>query len=138
MFKHILLPTDGSPPSEAAVLKGIELAHEHKASVTGLHVSPRFHNMLEDTRKEYKRESEAQAARYLAFVSKAAAESGVACKTRREDSDDVSQTIVDVARERNCDLIVMGSHGRRGIGALLGSETNRVLVHSRIPVLVWR
>lgn len=145
MFKHLLLPTDGSPLSEKAVLKGIQFAHSAGARVTGLYVGPRFHvltyrtDMLEETRGEYTRDSQAHAERYLAFISKAAGESGVPCETTLQTSDDVSQSIIDVARERSCDLIAMASHGRRGIGGvLLGSETQRVLTHSDIPVLVWR
>ena len=144
MFKHLLLPTDGSPLSEKAVLQGIQLAHVLGARVTGVHISPRFHvltyrtDMLEETRAEYERDSQAHAERYLAFITKAAAESGVPCETVRERSDDVFQSIIGVARKRACDLIVMASHGRRGIGGLLlGSETQRVLTHSGIPVLVW-
>jgi nucleotide-binding universal stress UspA family protein len=145
MFKHILIPTDGSPLSERAVLKGIELAAEQGARVTGIHVSPQFHiltyrpDMLEDTRNAYAQDSEAHAKHYLDFVSKTAAESNVPCETVREISDEPFQAIIDAARARRCDLIVMASHGRRGIsGFLLGSETHRVLTHSGIPVLVWR
>ena len=145
MFKHILLPTDGSPLSEKAVRYGIELARTVGARVTGLHVSPRFHvltyraDMLEETRAEYERDSQVHGERYLAFVSQAAAASGVSCDSLREIRDDVFQSIIDVARARTCDLIVMASHGRRGIaGVLLGSETHRVLIHSGIPVLVCR
>ena len=145
MFKHILLPTDGSPLSEKAVLKGIEFARALGARVTGLYVGPRFHvltyrtDMLEETRDEYARDRQAHAERYLAFISKAAAASGVPCETNLQTSDDVFQSIIDVARKCSCDLISMASHGRRGIGGvLLGSETQRVLTHSDIPVLVWR
>ena len=145
MFKHILLPTDGSPLSEKAVLRGIDLARGLNARVTGVHVSPRFHvltyrtDMLEESRAEYERDSSVHSQRYLAFISKAAAENGVACDVVREVRDDVFQAIIDVARDRACDVIAMASHGRRGIaGVLLGSETQRVLTHSGIPVLVWR
>jgi nucleotide-binding universal stress UspA family protein len=145
MFKHILLPTDGTPLSESAVRKGIALAHDHGARVTGVHVSPQFHlltyrtDMLEETRDEYERDSRAHAERYLKFISDTAREQGVACQTLRETSDDVSATLLEVARSRGCDLIAMASHGRRGLsGLLLGSETQRVLMHSGVPVLVWR
>lgn len=145
MFKHFLLPTDGSPRSESAVLKAVQLAHALGARVTGIHVSPRFHvltyrtDMLEETRSQYEHDSNVHSERYLAFISKAAAERGVPCETVRESSDDVSQAIIDAARTRGCDLIAMASHGRRGIsGVLLGSETQRVLTHSDLPVLVWR
>ena len=145
MFKHILLPTDGTPLSESAVRKGITLARDHGARVTGVHVSPQFRvltyrtDMLEETRDEYERDSRAHAERYLKFIADAAREQGVACQTLRETSDDVSTTLLEVARSHGCDLIAMASHGRRGLsGVLLGSETQRVLTHSSVPVLVWR
>ena len=79
------------------------------------------------------------AERYLKFIADAAREQGVACQTLRETSDDVSATLLEVARSHGCDLIAMASHGRRGLsGVLLGSETQRVLTHSSVPVLVWR
>ena len=144
MFKHILLPTDGSPLSENAVLKGIQLARSLGARVTGIHVSPQFHvltyrtDMLEDTRAEYERDTQAHAERYLLFIAKAAKESGVACETLRALNDDVDEAIVDAAGKQGCDLIVMASHGRRGLGkVLLGSQTQRVTTESSIPVLVW-
>jgi nucleotide-binding universal stress UspA family protein len=145
MFKHLLLPTDGTPLSESAVLKGIALARDHGARVTGVHVSPQFHvltyrtDMLEETRDEYEHDSRAHAERYLQFIADAAREQGVACQTVREVSDDVSGALLEIARTRGCDLIAMASHGRRGLsGMLLGSETQRVLTHSSVPVLVWR
>jgi len=145
MFKHLLLPTDGSPLSEAAVLKGIDLAATLGAKVTGIHVSPRFHpmtyrtEMLEDTRDEYEKDSRVHSERYLGFISRSAAEKGVACDTVRVIHDDAYRAIIDTANERGCDLIAMASHGRRGLaGVLIGSETQRVLTHSRIPVLVLR
>ena len=145
MFKHLLLPTDGSPLSESAVLKGIEFARHQGARVTGVHVSPRFHvltyrtEMLEETRVEYERDSRAHAERYLAFIAKAALDAGVPCETARKISDEVAEAILETAREHACDLIAMASRGRRGMsGLLLGSETHRVLTHTAIPVLVWR
>jgi nucleotide-binding universal stress UspA family protein len=145
MFKHILLPTDGSPLAEAGVLKGVQLARSEGARVTGLYVTPRFHvltyrtSMLEETRDEYERDSRAHAERYLEFIASAAAEAGVPCETVCESSDDVDQVIVDTARARSCDLIAMASHGRRGLGGvLLGSQTQRVLSHAGVAVLVWR
>ncbi|HEX6005897.1 MAG TPA: universal stress protein [Burkholderiales bacterium] len=145
MFKHILLPTDGSPLSEGAVLGGIGLARALGARVTALHVIPPFHLMtyrpgkLEQTREEYEQESAAVAEGLLAFVAKAAADRGVACETLIEGRDDIYRAIIDVAMARACDLIVMASHGRRGIaGLLMGSQTQHVLTHGRIPVLVWR
>src|SRR5665213_2472625 len=145
MFKHLLLPTDGSPLAENGVRLGVALARALGARVTGLHVSPRFQvltyrpNMLEEARAEYERDAKTRADRYLALIGMAAAESKVSCETLTEIRDDVHQSIIDAARARGCDLIVMASHGRHGIaGVLLGSETQRVLTHSNIPVLVCR
>jgi nucleotide-binding universal stress UspA family protein len=145
MFKHLLLPTDGSPLSESAVLKGVQLARSLGARVTGLHVTPHFQvltyrpEMLEETRDEFDRDSQAAADRHLAFVRKTADESGVPCATLRTVSDEVDQAILDAARGHACDLIVMASHGRRGLArVLLGSQTQRVVTHASVPVLVCR
>lgn len=145
MFKHILIATDGSALSEGAALKSVELAHTLGARVTGVHVSPRFRvltyrtQMLEDTRDEYEQDTRLHSERYLAFIANAAAQRGVACDTVRQVDDSIYQAIIDVAKERGCDAIAMASHGRRGVaGLLLGSETQHVLTHSTLPVLVWR
>lgn len=145
MFQQILLPTDGSELSERAVLAGISFAKEIGAQVVGLSVRPEFHTftykteMLEDTQPEFEAATEKQAEQYLAFISDAARSAGVPCATIQAVSDDPYETILQVAKERKCDLIIMASHGRRGIkGLLLGSETQKVLVHSDIPVLVYR
>ena len=145
MFKHLLVPTDGSPLSDSAALKSIQLARALGARVTALHVSPRFHvmtnraEMLEDTRQEYELDSQAHAERYLSFIASAAKDAGVPCDTVHHISDDVTASIIEVARERSCDAVAMASHGRRGIKrVLLGSETQHVLTHSTMPVVVWR
>jgi nucleotide-binding universal stress UspA family protein len=145
MYKHVLLPTDGSTLSERAVIQGIELARQFGARVTALHVSPRFHvltyrtDMLEDTRTEFEEDSKAHAERHLGFVSATAAKSQVPCRTVRVQSDDVAQAILDLVQSQSCDLVVMASHGRKGVARLLlGSETHHVLVHSAVPVLVCR
>jgi nucleotide-binding universal stress UspA family protein len=145
MFKHILLPTDGSDLSERAVLAGISFAKEMGAEVIGLTVRPEFHTltykpeMLEDTREEFMASSERQALQYLQVVSDAARSAGVPCSTVQVTSDDPYEAILQTAKERKCDLIIMASHGRKGVkGVLLGSETQKVLVHSDIPVLVYR
>jgi nucleotide-binding universal stress UspA family protein len=145
MFKQILLPTDGSDLSERAVLAGISFAKELGAQVVGLTVRPEFHTftykteMLEDTEPEFNAATAQQAEKYLAFISDAARSAGVPCSTMQAVSDDPYETILQTAKERKCDLIIMASHGRRGLrGLLLGSETQKVLVHSDIPVLVYR
>jgi nucleotide-binding universal stress UspA family protein len=145
MFKHILLPTDGSTASQAAVRAGCELARALRAQVTGFHVAPRFsayNYMLEQlsvTREDYEREMEQAAESYLAFVRTAAEAAGLPCETAYVHGDKPFREIVNAARERHCDLIVMGSHGRSGFEKLLlGSQTQQVLVNSQIPVLVMR
>ncbi|MFM2052740.1 MAG: hypothetical protein RL456_777 [Pseudomonadota bacterium] len=145
MFHHILLPTDGSALSETAVRHGLDLARASGARVTGLHVMPDYHVLtyrvesIEDTREEFARDCREHAARHLARISHAADEMQVPARTLAEVSDHPWETICRVAERDGCDLIVMASHGRRGMtGLLLGSETQRVLTHTKIPVMVWR
>ena len=145
MFKHLLLPTDGSALSEAAVRMGIRFAKSIDAKVTGFHAMPKFRvftyrtEMLEDTKDEFARDSRAHAQKYLAVVEQAAREAGVTCDTAHATSDHPYEAIIQAAEENGCDLIMMASHGRSGMeGLLLGSETHKVLTHCRIPVLVYR
>lgn len=145
MFKHLLVPTDGSEASETAILKGIEFAKSIGATVTGMHVIPTFHvftyqtEMLEDTRELFERDSRAHAAQFLATIERAAQEAGVPCNTVSVTSDQPYEAIIETAKAQGCDLIAMASHGRKGVrGFLLGSETQKVLVHTKIPVLVFR
>ena len=145
MFKHLLLPTDGSPASEAAIQKALALAKEVHARVTGLHVIPEFHvftyqtEMLEDTREQFTKDSQSRAVQFLAVIQKAAEEAGVVRVTAYMASDHPYQAIIKAAEDRGCDLIAMASHGRKGMsGLLLGSETQKVLTHSKKPVLVFR
>ena len=145
MFKHILLPTDGSRGSEKAIRRALELAKSTGAKVPAFHVIPKFHvftyrtEMLEDTKEEYARDSRAHAQQYLAVIEKAAKQAGVSCETAYATSDHPYEAIIQTAKRKGCDLIAMASHGRRGVqGLLLGSETQKVLTHSKIPVLVYR
>jgi nucleotide-binding universal stress UspA family protein len=90
---------------------------------------------LEHAAKRYKELADT----YLAAIEKEAGETGVACEVFYEKNDSPYEAIIRVAEQKGCDLIMMASHGRRGVGALLlGSETQRVLTHSKIPVLVYR
>ena len=144
MFKHILLPTDGSSLSEAAIHKGIQFSKSIGARVTAFYAMPEFHiftyktEMLEDTKEQFARDSKAHAAKYLGVIEEAANEAGVACDTVLATSDEPYEAIIQTARDRGCDLIMMASHGRRGVRALLlGSETHKVLTHTTLPVLVY-
>jgi nucleotide-binding universal stress UspA family protein len=145
MYKRILLPTDGSDASRRAIVAGIALARGVGAEIVGLHVTPTFHivtansRMLEDTPDQYATDCSQRARRVLAAVEGAAHDAGVTFRLEHASSDDPYEAIVDTAKRLHCDLIVMASHGRRGVkGLLLGSETQKVLVHSAIPVLVQR
>lgn len=145
MYKHLLLPTDGSPLSEDAVRRGVQFAQQLNARVTGFYAMPEFEivsytmAMVEDNKEVFVRQARERATKVLDAVQAMAAQAGVQCDTVTVASDTPYQAIVQTATERGCDLILMASHGRRGIkGFLLGSETTKVLMHSTIPVLVHR
>jgi nucleotide-binding universal stress UspA family protein len=145
MFKHILIPTDGSDLSRKAILYGVQLAKEAGAKVTGLTVAEPYHVATMDTvlipvdEGDYEEQSRLLSERAMEHVKMAAEAASVKCETIREVHDQPYRAIIDVAHALGCDLIVMASHGRRGISALLlGSETTKVLTHSTIPVLVYR
>jgi nucleotide-binding universal stress UspA family protein len=145
MHTHILIPTDGSDLSNEATQYGIVLAKAVTAKVTAVTVSSPFHvfavdsNMIMDTPEAYKKRVTAVAAKRLAQVKDAAATASVSCDVVHIEHEHPFQAIIDVANMKGCDLILMASHGRRGISAIvLGSETLKVLTHSTIPVLVYR
>ena len=145
MYKHVLLPTDGSELSAKAVRDGIQLAKEIGARVTVVHVTPPFYpsemspSALTAHAQEHEAKSRESAQRALGVAEEAARTAGVPCATLHRVSDGPFEEIIQVASECGCDLIFMASHGRRGVKALLlGSETNKVLTHSTIPVLVTR
>ena len=145
MFKNILVATDGSDLAIKAVEQGILFAKEIGAKITAVTVTEPFHvlsvkpSQLEYTPSEYKKHAEAHAEKILGAVLAAAKSAGVVCETLHVEHEQVYQAIIDAASARNCDLIVMASHGRRGVSAVvLGSETVKVLTHSKIPVLVYR
>lgn len=145
MYKHVLIPTDGSPLSEMAIRQGVAFAKRINARVTGLTVSPTFHAfrvdpiMLTDTGEQYEKHCEERAQQDLRIVTDAATVAGVPCDVLHVMADHPYEAIINTARRQGCDLIFMASHGRKGISALvLGSETVKVLTHTKIPVLVCR
>lgn len=145
MHRHILIPTDGSALSQAAVEYGIALAKSVGAKVTVLTVSTPFHTfavepvMVTDRPEHYAKRVATLVSKYLDAAKEVASASGVSCATLHLEHDHPYQAIIDTAAKKSCDLIVMASHGRRGIAAIvLGSETTKVLTHSSIPVLVVR
>ncbi|MCA1247943.1 universal stress protein [Massilia sp. MS-15] len=145
MYKRILLPTDGSEASRRAIQSAIDFARATGAELVAMTATPEFHtlttdsDMLEQTPEGYAQASQARGQRLLDEVLAAARDAGVPCTGVQVVSDEPYEAIIASARQHMCDLIVMASHGRRGIkGLLLGSETQKVLVHSAIPVLVHR
>lgn len=145
MFKHILVPTDGSPLSATAIDKAMTLARDVKAKVTVMTAIEPFHVLttnqtsLSDTRETYAKHAKAEAERVLAEAQKKAKDLGVTCGVAQVEADQPYKAIIEAAEKNGCDLIAMASHGRRGMAALvIGSETTKVLTHSAIPVLVYR
>lgn len=145
MFKHILLATDGSPASEAAASACIGMARETGARITALHVIPPLHLFTyepvatEAVHEQYRHARDVRAKEILGLVEQRAAQAGVPCTTMLATADQPYEAIIDTARTQLCDLVMMASHGRRGVaGLLLGSQTQKVLTHSLIPVLVFR
>ena len=148
MFKHILLPTDGSRLSDRAVQRGIELAGSLNARITAIHVIPEFRMMADesfvlpsgvDIKRRYDKEAKARAEKMLEKIGERAKTAGVKYEGVSVMGDVPYEHIIETAKKRKCDLIMMASHGRRGIsGLLLGSEASKVLTHSKIPVLIVR
>jgi nucleotide-binding universal stress UspA family protein len=147
MYKRILVATDGSTLSKKAVSSAIALAQLSGAELVALKVVPRYPQSyfegglalpLSDINKIEKQWA-AQGQTVVDAVTKAAKSKGVMAKGVVVKSDLISEAIIAAAKKNKCDLIVMASHGRKGIKRLLlGSETQQVLTHSHIPVLVLR
>ena len=147
MFKHLLLPIDGSELSLMATRRAAEFASEINATITLLFVKPEYpvsfygDGALIDptTPEEFGKLTDTIADRNLKAAAAICTSAGVSFTLHTETSDVPYEVIVDTAEQKQCDLIFMASHGRRGITSLLlGSETQKVLTHSKIPVLVYR
>jgi nucleotide-binding universal stress UspA family protein len=145
MFRHILMPVDSSTLSEKTVRTGVRFASEIGARITAFHMTPTLQTLppvvgaFEATRDEYLEGIAARTHALLQYVRKTANAAGVECDVTSATGSDPSKEIIRAAESKGCDLILMGSHGRRGVeGMLLGSETHKVLTHSTIPVLVYR
>ena len=142
MFKRILVPTDGSEITARAAKAAIIIAKEGGGQIFAVSVRERFAwggitEMNAVPLKEFHETQERIAQERVAVVAAAAKEHGVPCQTFTVDTLHPWEAILSIAKENNCDLIAMASHGRRGVAALLiGSETQRVLTHSDISVLV--
>lgn len=144
MFKRILVPTDGSELSNKAIAAAVDIARTLGASVVGMTtLEPYSYSNLSEYRPEtlddYEARMDKMGADRLARIANAAASASVPVETVAVKSFSPYEAIIDTAKGTNCDLIVMASHGRRGLNAiLLGSETQKVLTHSAIPVMVYR
>ncbi|HRK19409.1 MAG TPA: universal stress protein [Hyphomicrobiaceae bacterium] len=144
MYKNILLPTDGTEFCERSVKHGIALAKQLGARVTGVTVMVPMRATISsslpaDLQDEIANRAATNANTALAVVANAAKAAGVPCDTVIIRDEQPYEGIIDAAKKNGCDLIVMASHGRRGISAvMLGSETQKVITHTTIPVLVCR
>lgn len=145
MAHHILIPTDGSLLGNRAVAQGLAFASEIGARVTVLTVVEPFHifsvnvSQIGVTESEYAQIARDQAAVPLTEAAIQARSLGVACETAQVEHDYPYEGIIEAAETHGCDMIAMASHGRSGLSAMvLGSETLKVLTHSKLPVLVFR
>ncbi len=148
MYRRILIATDGSRLSRKAIEEGVALARSVGASVVGFHARPPVILpyyaepaivLPQKTEELIEKQGIAAAKRYLAKIEAIAKKAGVAFKGAEVVDASPADAIVKAAKKEKCELIVMASHGRRGISRLLlGSETNHVLTSARIPVLVVR
>ena len=146
MYRHILIPTDGSELAQRAVIHGLALAKSVGAKITALTVEASFNvydvpsskvHQISRAFAEHAEHAKAHATKVLSDVANAAKAAGVPCETVQSGQDHPYEAIIDTAKDKACDLIVMASHGRSGIAAIvLGSVTTKVLTHTNIPVLV--
>ena len=147
MFKHILVPTDGSALSLRAAKNAVRFAKTHGARITAFYAAPEYHPDIAGDYMPvnfvplsvFESQIKKTADKYLDRIKKLAKVAGVRCSGAYASSDSPHEAIIKAAKAGKCDLIFMASHGRRGIaGMLIGSETNKVLTHCKLPVLVYR
>ena len=145
MYKRILVATDGSELATRAAKHGLSLAKSLGAEVIALYVvRPMAVDMPAEVlipvpEEEYQRSAEKFASQALEAVKQSADELGISCETRSVENLRPWQAITETASNEECELIVMGSHGRTGLmGLVLGSEIQKVLAHSSVPVMVHR
>ena len=147
MFRHILIPTDGSPVSAKAVKAGIAFAKQVGAKVTGYcalepvyaQIYGEGYMMAGKSIVQIEKRARQVGVRHVAAIAKVAKAAGVPFSAHVSKADSPYAGIVAAATQKHCDLIFMASHGRRGIaGLIMGSVTQKVLTRSRVPVLVYR
>ncbi len=146
MFKHLLVPTDGSELSQSTVRRAVSFAKETGAKITFFYAQPDFPMIsyteaivVNPTPDEFLLSTQKEAQRVLDLAKGVADEQHVDCDVGTTVDDFPYRAIIAAAGLHQCDLIFMASHGRGGfMGLLLGSETQKVLTHSSVPVLVYR
>jgi nucleotide-binding universal stress UspA family protein len=147
MFSNILVPTDGSPLARKATRAAVAFARSINAKVTSIHVTSPFRIIAYDyyvppqllSADDYDAVVKKSAAKVLGQAEKLCKDAGVPWEGLHVSDDEPHRAIIAAARRKHCDVILMASHGRRGVAAVvLGSETNKVLTHSKIPVLIYR
>lgn len=143
MYRNILIATDGSELAMRGAKQAIAMAKGLDAKTIAVYATEPFHWFVPDmspaAQPAYVEATREAASRVLGAVADAAKAAGVACETVHVDGEEPYKAIIDTAKSKKCDLITMASHGRSGISAIvLGSETVKVLTHSKIPVLVYR
>jgi nucleotide-binding universal stress UspA family protein len=147
MFKHIMIPTDGSDLSEKAIEAAVEFAREVKARITAFTAVPEYKVPSEIelmsrhgvSPAQYEERAGREAEAVLKKIADRARAAGIECEAEFVQSDFPYEAIIRAAEKHGCDLIFMASHGRRGVSALLhGSQTQGVLTHCTIPTLVYR
>lgn len=146
MYRKILLPTDGSSLCDSAAKKGIDFAKFAGASVVAFHAVPATSYLIyteagpsDILAEQFERDAKMRGQRLVEALEKLARDAGVPCESLLVTNDHPWEGIIEAASSKGCDLIFMASHGRRGLTAmLLGSETAKVLTHTKIPVMVYR
>lgn len=146
MFKNILVPYDGSELSKRGLNSAVAFAKHVGAKITGLHVVPDINSAVRAYLPEaayipedYSEKAAESAQEFLKEIEATCKAAGVACTTHYVVSEFVADEIVEAAKKNNCDLIAIASHGRTGLAkVMLGSQTQKVLAHATIPVLVLR
>jgi nucleotide-binding universal stress UspA family protein len=146
MYRKILLPTDGSALCETATTTGIDFAKFAGSGVVAFHAIPATSYLIyteagpsDVLAEQFERDAVARGERLVKAVSDRAKQAGVPCETLTLVNDHPWEGIIEAANTRGCDLIFMASHGRKGLSALLlGSETTKVLTHTKVPVLIYR
>lgn len=148
MYKKMLIATDGSEPSDKAVQHGVELAKAVGATVilvtvteiwSALDVARAAESGINDPIEQYEKIAEKSAQRTLDAAEAIVKSAGISCETLHVRDHAPAEGVVSAAKDKGCDLIVVGTHGRRGINrVILGSQATKVLAYSEVPVLVVR